>query len=188
MTGPAPQKRQLIFALVPVVVFAGLAVSFFFGLGGDPRELRSVLIGKPAPEFALPAIKGSNIPGLASADLKSGGVTVVNIWASWCGPCRYEHPLLMELSKRQDIRLVGINNKDEAANALKFLNTLGQPFAAIGADESGRVAIDWGGYGVPETFIIDGGGIIRFKWVGPLSPEALGGFLGEIEKAKQPPK
>lgn len=186
MTETAPQKRRLIFTLVPVVIFAGLAVSLFFGLGGDPRELRSVLIGKSAPEFTLPPIKGSNIPGLATSEFRSGGVTVVNIWASWCGPCRYEQPLLMELAKRTDIRLVGINNKDNAQNALRFLGDLGQPFAAIGADESGRTAIDWGGYGVPETFIIDGDGIIRFKWVGPLSPETLAGFLSEIEKAKQP--
>lgn len=186
MTETALQKRRLIFTLVPVVIFAGLAVSLFFGLGGDPRELRSVLIGKPAPEFTLPPIKGSNIPGLAASEFKSGGVTVVNIWASWCGPCRYEQPLLMELAKRTDIRLVGINNKDNAQNALRFLGDLGQPFAAIGADESGRTAIDWGGYGVPETFIIDGDGIIRFKWVGPLSPETLAGFLSEVEKAKQP--
>lgn len=186
MPEPAPQKRRFIFTLVPVVIFAGIAISLYFGLFGDPRQLPSVLIGKPAPEFALPAIKGSNIPGLATAEFKSGGVTVMNIWASWCVPCRYEQPLLMELSKRTDIRLVGINYKDDAQNALKFLTELGQPFAAIGADESGRTAIDWGGYGVPETFIIDGNGIIRFKWVGPLSPETLGGFLVEIEKAKKP--
>ena len=112
---------------------------------------------------------------------------MVNIWASWCGPCRLEHPILLELSKRTDIRLYGINNKDNADNARRFLGTLGQPYAAIGADTNGRTTIDWGSYGVPETFIVDGKGIIRFKWIGPLSPEIVAGvFASEIEKAKQP--
>lgn len=160
---------------------------FWKGLFGNPSELPSALIGKPVPDFILPAIADSNIPGLASAELKSGKVSVVNIWASWCGPCRLEHPILMELSKRNDIRLVGINNKDKAENARRFLGTLGQPYAAIGADTDGRATIDWGSYGVPETFIIDGKGIIRFKWIGPLSAEIMAKvFTSEIEKAKQP--
>ncbi len=186
---PDARKKRFGLALLPVLIFGGLAIVFWRGLASDPSSLPSVLIGKSAPDFSLPAIKGSNIAGLALADLKTGGVSVVNIWASWCGPCRLEHPFLMELAKRQDIRLVGINNKDEPQNAMRFLTTMGQPFAAIGADETGRTTINWGGYGVPETFIVDGQGIIRFKWVGPLTPEAVSGiFSQEIEKAKQPLK
>ena len=184
---PEPTKRRLGIALLPIVIFAGLVLVFWKGLSGDPSNLPSVLIGKPVPDFILPAIADSNIPGLTSADLKAGGVSVVNIWASWCGPCRLEHPILLELSKRTDIRLYGINNKDKAENARRFLGTLGQPYAAIGADSDGRTTIDWGSYGVPETFIVDGKGIIRFKWIGPLSPEVLAGvFASEIEKAKLP--
>jgi cytochrome c biogenesis protein CcmG/thiol:disulfide interchange protein DsbE len=184
---PEPARRRLGIALLPIVIFAGLVLVFWKGLSGDPSTLPSVLIGKPVPDFILPAIADSNIPGLTSTDLKAGGVSVVNIWASWCGPCRLEHPILLELSKRTDIRLYGVNNKDRADNARRFLGTLGQPYAAIGADTNGRTTIDWGSYGVPETFIIDGKGIIRFKWIGPLSPEILNGiFASEIEKAKQP--
>ena len=184
---PEPTQRRSGLTLLPILIFAGLALVFWKGLFGNPSELPSVLIGKPVPDFALLAIEGSNIPGLTSADLKAGEVSVVNIWASWCGPCRLEHSILMELSKRTDIRLYGINNKDNAENARRFLGTLGQPFAAIGADTDGRTTIDWGSYGVPETFIVDGKGIIRFKWIGPLSVEIMTKvFMGEIEKAKQP--
>jgi cytochrome c biogenesis protein CcmG, thiol:disulfide interchange protein DsbE len=178
-------RLRLVFALLPVVVFAGLALLFWRGLSGDPSTLPSALIGKRVPVFALPAIANSNIPGFTSAELSTGTVSVVNIWASWCGPCRLEHPVLMELSRRTDIRLYGINNKDKPENARRFLGTLGQPFAAIGADVNGRTTIDWGSYGVPETFIVDGKGIIRFKWIGPLSAEITAGiFADEIEKAK----
>ena len=184
---PEPARRGLGFALLPVVIFAGLALIFWKGLSGDPSNLPSALIGKPVPDFTLPAIENSNIPGLNSAELKSGKISVVNIWGSWCGPCRLEHPILVDLSTRTDIRLYGINNKDKAENARRFLGTLGQPYAAIGADTDGRTTIDWGSYGVPETFIVDGKGIIRFKWIGPLSPEIMAGvFASEIEKAKQP--
>ncbi len=182
-----PARRRLGLALLPIVVFAGLAILFWRGLSGNPSEIPSVLIGKSVPVFALPAVEDSGIPGFVSASLSTGQVSVVNIWASWCGPCRLEHPVLVELAKRQDIRLYGINNKDKAENARRFLGTLGQPFAAIGADTNGRTTIDWGSYGVPETFIVDGRGIIRFKWIGPLTPEALAGiFADEIEKARQP--
>jgi cytochrome c biogenesis protein CcmG, thiol:disulfide interchange protein DsbE len=183
------RKPRVGLALIPILVFAGLALIFYWGLYGDPKEIPSVLIGKPVPEFKLDPVAGLDSPGLSSAELKSGGVTVVNVWASWCGPCRQEHPLLLELSKRKDIRLVGIDNKDEAENARRFLGTLGNPFAAIGADATGRVTIDWGSYGVPETFVVDGQGIIRFKWIGPLSEGVIAGVLnGEIEKAKRPLK
>lgn len=176
-----------ILTLLPVVVFAGLALLLWRGLYGDPSTLPSTLINKPVPAFTLPAVTELNVPGLSDADLKTGKVTVVNIWASWCGPCRQEHPLLLQLSKRGDITLVGINNKDDAANAARFLGALGQPFAKIGADTNGRVTIDWGGYGVPETFIVDGKGVIRHKHVGPLSEEILATtFDAEIKKAALP--
>jgi cytochrome c biogenesis protein CcmG, thiol:disulfide interchange protein DsbE len=186
MTAEQPKPR-IGLALIPIVVFAGLALIFYWGLYGNPQDIPSVLIGKPVPEFTLDPVSGLESPGLKSAELKSGGVTIVNVWASWCGPCRQEHPLLLELSKRKDIRLVGINNKDQAENARRFLGTLGNPFAAIGADTTGRVTIDWGSYGVPETFVVDSEGIIRFKWIGPLSEGTVTGVLnGEIEKAKKP--
>lgn len=180
-------NRRALLALLPAAAFAGLAALFYKGLSGDPSSLPSVLINKPVPAFTLPPIEQLGVPGLADADLTSGQVTVVNIWASWCVPCRQEHPVLMELSKRGDIRLVGINNKDEPANARQFLGALGQPFAAVGADRDGRVTIDWGGYGVPETFVVDGKGVIRHKHIGPLSMDDIRGkFAAEIEKAKTP--
>jgi cytochrome c biogenesis protein CcmG/thiol:disulfide interchange protein DsbE len=177
----------LWIVLIPVVVFAALAALFWKGLSGEPSKIPSALIGKPVPEFSLAAVPGLTVPGFSTADLKAGKVTVVNVWASWCAPCRIEHPLLIELAKRTDIALVGINYKDAPENAARFLGTLGQPFAAVGMDANGRTAVDWGVYGVPETFVIDGQGIIRYKHIGPLSPESIAGPLAaEIEKAKTP--
>lgn len=188
-TNPKPQRGRVWIVLIPIVVFAGLAALFWKGLSGEPSKIPSALIGKPVPEFALAAVPGINVPGFATADLKSGKVTVVNVWASWCAPCRIEHPLLSELAKRSDITLYGMNYKDAPENAARFLGTLGQPFAAVGMDSDGRTAVDWGVYGVPETFVIDGQGIIRYKHIGPLSPEAIAGPLAaEIEKAKTPLK
>jgi cytochrome c biogenesis protein CcmG, thiol:disulfide interchange protein DsbE len=172
-------------SLIPVLLFAGLATVFFVGLSGEPGKLPSALIDKPVPTFSLPGIDQLGVPGLSDGDLKKGGVTVVNVWASWCGPCREEHPQLMELAQRADITLVGINNKDVPGNARRFLVALGQPFAAVGADVDGRVTIDWGGYGVPETFIVDGKGNIRHKHVGPLSAnDMVGEFAALIEASK----
>jgi cytochrome c biogenesis protein CcmG/thiol:disulfide interchange protein DsbE len=186
VSAPQAKSRGLVVAL-PVIAFAALAALFYVGLSGDPKEVPSALIGKPVPEFALPAIQESGVAGFDTSALKGGEVTVVNVWASWCVPCRDEHPLLTELSKRTDIKVYGINYKDDPENARRFLGTLGQPFAAIGADESGRVSVDWGVYGVPETYVVDGAGLIRHKWIGPLTPEALKGpFAAEIEKAKTP--
>jgi cytochrome c biogenesis protein CcmG/thiol:disulfide interchange protein DsbE len=182
----APQKRWRL-AAIPAVIFVALALVFWKGLGGNPSEIPSALIGKPVAAFSLPPLDGMDVPGFDAAALRQGRVTVVNVWASWCGPCRTEHPLLMELAKRPDIRLFGINYKDDGDNARKFLGSLGQPFAAIGVDESGRTAVDWGVYGVPETFIVDGAGVIRFKWIGPLTAEALSGKLAEeIARASAP--
>jgi cytochrome c biogenesis protein CcmG, thiol:disulfide interchange protein DsbE len=175
-------NRVRLVTLLPVLLFAGLALLFWRGLSGEPSRLPSTLIGQTVPAFELPAVAGLNVPGLSAADLKKGEVTIVNIWASWCGPCRDEHPLLLELSKQPGVKIVGINTKDQAANAARFLGALGNPFQAVGADGNGRVSIDWGGYGVPETFIIDGKGIIHHKHVGPLTPEVISGEFGEALK------
>jgi cytochrome c biogenesis protein CcmG/thiol:disulfide interchange protein DsbE len=179
--------RRLLPLALPVIFFAALAALLWRGLAGNPSEVPSALIGKPVPEMTLPAVEGMDVPAFDTESLKAGSVTVLNVWASWCGPCRDEHPLLQELAKRSDIRLTGINYKDEPENARRFLGTLGQPYAAIVSDTKGRAAVDWGIYGVPETFIIDGQGIIRYKWIGPLTPEGLRGTMAqEIEKAKTP--
>ena len=191
MTGmdEKPQRSRLWIAAIPVVAFGGLAALFWKGLSGKPNEIPSALIGQSVPEVTLPAVEGLGVPGFDTASLKQGGVTLVNVWASWCGPCRIEHPFLMELGKRTDIRLVGLNYKDEPENARRFLGTLGQPYAAAVADEGGRAAVDWGVYGVPETFVIDGQGIIRFKFIGPLSEQGIADVLNpEIEKARAPLK
>lgn len=180
-------RSRLWLVLIPVIVFAALAALFWKGLSGEPSKIPSALINKPVPAFTLAAVPGLGVPGLASSDLTGGKVTVVNVWASWCAPCRVEHPLLTELAKRNDITLAGINYKDEPENAVRFLRTLGQPFAAVGMDRDGRAAVDWGVYGVPETFVVDGEGRIRYKHIGPLTPESLTGRLAEeIEKAKAP--
>ena len=182
-----PKRTRIWVVLIPVLIFAGLALMFWRGLSGNPSEIPSALIGKPVPDFDLHAVDGLNVPGFADEDLKKGKVTVVNVWASWCAPCRIEHPLLQELAKRTDIQLFGMNYKDEPENAVRFLNTLGQPFAAVGMDRDGRTAVDWGVYGVPETFIVDGQGMIRHKHIGPLTPEAIAGEMAsEIEKSKTP--
>jgi cytochrome c biogenesis protein CcmG/thiol:disulfide interchange protein DsbE len=190
--GQSRAARRSWLTILPFLGFAILAFVFWRGLAGDPSSIPSALIGKPVPEFTVAPVPGLMhdslpVPGFAASDLKQGQVSVVNIWASWCAPCRQEHPLLMALGARSDIRLLGINQKDEPENAVRFLGTLGQPFVMIGADPNGRVSLDWGVYGVPETFIVDGNGIIRFKWIGPLSADAVSQTLiPEIEKAKRP--
>ncbi|MBC8037894.1 MAG: DsbE family thiol:disulfide interchange protein [Rhizobiales bacterium] len=187
MSEAPPLQRNLWPVLLPVIFFAALAALLWRGLSGNPSDIPSALIGKPVPDVSLPAIEGMDVPAFDTASLKAGSITVVNVWGSWCGPCRVEHPLLLELAKRSDIRLFGINYQDEPGNARRFLGTLGQPFAAIVVDRAGRAALDWGVYGVPETFIVDGAGLIRYKWIGPLTPEGLKGrFAQEIEKAKTP--
>ncbi|MCA3560374.1 MAG: DsbE family thiol:disulfide interchange protein [Aestuariivirga sp.] len=187
-TTDSPETRsRLWLVLLPVILFAALAALFWKGLSGTPNEIPSALINKPVPDFVLNPVDGMNLPGFAGEDLKKGKVTVVNVWASWCAPCRIEHPLLAELAKRPDIQLFGMNYKDEPQNAVEFLNTLGQPFAAIGMDRDGRTAIDFGVYGVPETFIVDGQGMIRYKHIGPLTAETIAQEMArEIEKARTP--
>ncbi|HEV2574347.1 MAG TPA: DsbE family thiol:disulfide interchange protein [Beijerinckiaceae bacterium] len=182
-------SRRLL-ALIPLVAFLGLALLFFFRLGaGDASRIPSALIGKPVPPFSLPAVDGTDRPGFSDADLRQGRVSIVNIFASWCVPCRDEHPVLSKLAGDQalnakGVRLIGLNYKDEPANAARFLKELGNPYALIGGDKPGRASIDWGVYGVPETFVVKGDGTIAFKFVGPLSETSLRMVLmPEIEKA-----
>jgi cytochrome c biogenesis protein CcmG/thiol:disulfide interchange protein DsbE len=173
-----PRPRRRPWAMIPVIVFGSLALAMYVALrSGDPSIVPSALVGKPVPDFALPPLEGlvrdgAPVPGLADEDLARGEVSVVNVWASWCAPCREEHPLLMRLSEAGE-NVVGINYKDETENGRRFLGRLGNPFSAVGVDEAGRSAIDWGVYGVPETFIVDGAGTIRCKHVGPFDEEAL---------------
>ena len=184
----APVRRSRLLFLLPVLVFGALALLFLVRLSsGDPSKVPSALIGHPAPAFSLPALDGLHadgqpVPGLSREDLK-GKVTVVNVWASWCVPCRQEHPLLLELAKDPTIRLVGINYKDNPENARRFLGTLGNPFAAVGVDQNGRAAIDWGVYGVPETFVVGPDATIRYKQIGPLTPEGLQEFRSHLGPA-----
>ena len=182
-----PRSRRWLVAL-PLIGFAVLAALFLLRLyGGDPSKIPSALIGRPAPQTALPALQGlvrdgAQVPGLDPADFK-GKVSVVNVWASWCVPCHDEAPLLMQLADDKRIRILGINYKDQPENARRFVGRYGNPFAAVGADANGRVSIDWGVYGVPETFLIGRDGRIAYKLVGPISPENLAATLKpEIEK------
>jgi cytochrome c biogenesis protein CcmG/thiol:disulfide interchange protein DsbE len=173
-TPAAPRARPRALLLLPVAVFGALALVFLIRLeeGGDPGSVPSVLIGHPAPDFALPPLDGTNVPGLQRADL-GGRVTVVNVFASWCVPCRDEHPLLVGLAKDPRVHIVGIDYKDTPDNARRFLGDLGNPYAAIGVDVRGRSTIDWGVYGVPETFLVGPDGIIREKIIGPLTAESI---------------
>ena len=178
----APRRRSFL-AFLPLVIFAGLVVVFLIGLRGDPQKLPSALIGKPAPQVALPPVEGVDRPGLTTAALQ-GQVTLVNVFASWCIPCHEEHPFLMELAKDSRFRLAGINQKDQPDNARLFLGRNGNPYALVGADMSGRASIEWGVYGVPETFVVGRDGVILFKHVGPITAESLRDRLRpEIEKA-----
>jgi cytochrome c biogenesis protein CcmG/thiol:disulfide interchange protein DsbE len=167
--------------VLPFALFAALMTVFAVQLlrGGSNNDIPSALIDKPAPQFALPPldgmkrVDGEQLPGLTTADLRTGKVHVVNVWASWCGPCRLEHPLLMELAADRRVELAGINYKDQPPNAVRFLGQLGNPFVRIGADEKGKSTIDWGVYGVPETFIVDARGIVVLKHVGPITAVSL---------------
>ena len=158
-------------AYLPLLLFLGLVVIFGIGLTLDPRKIPSALIGKPVPEFDLPPVKGREL-GLSSANLK-GEVSLVNVFASWCTACREEHPLFMELKNNNLLPIHGLNYKDKPGDADKWLNELGDPYTRTGADINGRVGIDWGVYGVPETFVIDRDGRIAYKHIGPLTQDVL---------------
>jgi cytochrome c biogenesis protein CcmG/thiol:disulfide interchange protein DsbE len=183
------KTRRNVLTLLPLLVFLALAALFFFRLGsGDPSHVPSALIGRQAPPTDLPPVAdltrdGKPVPGLTNAAF-AGNVTLVNVWASWCVPCHDEVSFLQALSKDKRVQLVGINYKDAPDNARRFLNRYGNPFAATGQDANGRTAIDWGVYGVPETFIVGRDGRIAYKLVGPISADNLARTLEpEIEKA-----
>ncbi len=181
---PTSRPRFRPVMLVPLVLFIGLAAIFMMRLESHtgPDIVPSVLIGKPAPDFSLPALAGAGVPGLSRSDL-NGQLTLVNIFASWCVPCREEHPVLERVAKDSRIRLVGIDYKDKPANALALLSDQGNPYAAIGVDEKGRTFIDWGAYGVPETYLVGADGIIIKKYIGPLTDKSVAqDLMPEIAK------
>lgn len=186
----APSRRRLAMFL-PVAVFAGLAFVLASGLGRNAGEIPSALIGKPVPLFSLPPVQGRTL-GLSSADLR-GEVSLVNVFASWCVACREEHPLFMRLKAGGTVPLHGLNYKDQPADAAKWLGTLGDPYTRTGADLNGRVAVDWGVYGVPETFVVGADGRIAYKHIGPVTEQSLGetilplvGRLRAQAKERQP--
>ncbi len=169
-------RRRLIF-LLPVLIFAGIAAWFWQGLAPDrdPTLVPSVMIGKPVPEFALPPL-GIGMPGLKSAELK-GHVTLINFFASWCVPCRAEHPLLVDLAQDKRLEIDGIAYKNKPDDTNAYLAELGNPYARVVLDQPGRTAIDFGVYGVPESYLIDRDGRIRFRQVGPLTEAVIEGQL-----------
>jgi cytochrome c biogenesis protein CcmG/thiol:disulfide interchange protein DsbE len=181
--------RRRLVVLIPLALFLALALLFIIRLGaGDPSRIPSALIGHPAPQTNLPPIAdltrdGKPVPGLDAAAFK-GVVTVLNVWASWCVPCHDEAPLLVTLAGDKRIRVVGINYKDQPDNARRFLGRYGNPFAQNGADSNGRASIEWGVYGVPETFIVGRDGRIAYKLIGPITPANLETVLKpQLEKA-----
>jgi cytochrome c biogenesis protein CcmG, thiol:disulfide interchange protein DsbE len=175
--------RALLIAL-PLVVLVGLVALFASTLNRDPSYVASVLIDKPVPPFDLPPIAGLNRNGLSSSSLE-GQAQVVNVFASWCIPCRAEHPLLLELKRQSGVPIVGINQRDAPEDALAFLEEYGIVYDAVGSDRDGRVSIDWGVYGVPETFVVNPAGIITYRHVGPITEESLvREVLPAIEAAK----
>jgi cytochrome c biogenesis protein CcmG/thiol:disulfide interchange protein DsbE len=193
MSESVSQKSEMrprrFLVLVPLILFAGLTALFLVRLtAGDPSLIPSALIGHPVPQTTLPPITGlkrdgDGVPGIDPASFK-GAVSVVNVWASWCVPCHDEAPLLMQLAQDQRLRVIGINYKDAADNARRFLGRYGNPFAAAGADQNGRAAIEWGVYGVPETFVIGRDARIAYKLVGPITPENFQSILlPQIDKA-----
>ena len=175
--------RYVLFGL-PLIALVALVAVFALSINRDPNLVRSVLIDKPAPAFTMPEVPELGVPGFDTAALK-GEVTVVTVLASWCIPCRDEHPLLVALKNVTGVRLFGINQSDAPENARAFLAELGNPYDAVGADRDRRVSIDWGVYGVPETFVVDAEGVITFKHVGPLTPKAIEAeLLPAIKKAR----
>jgi cytochrome c biogenesis protein CcmG/thiol:disulfide interchange protein DsbE len=188
-TSATPPPRRTFLMVLPLIAFMALAALFWFRLGsGDPSRIPSALIGRPAPQTTLPQLEGltnngAQVPGLDPATFK-GKVSLVNVWASWCVPCHDEAPLLTTLAKDTRVQLVGINYKDAPENARRFLGRYGNPFGVVGTDANGRASIEWGVYGVPETFIVGREGTIVYKLVGPITAENLGAVLmPEIEKA-----
>ncbi len=182
---PGATVRPSIGFVAPLIVFALLSVVFAIGLTLKPGEVPSVLIGKAVPEFALPPVSGRTL-GLSSADL-AGEVSLVNVWASWCTECRKEHPVLMGLARRGAVPIHGLNYKDKPDDAREWLDELGDPYTRTGADVNGRVAIDWGVYGVPETFVVDARGRIAHKHIGAMSERAVAEtILPLVQRLRRP--
>jgi cytochrome c biogenesis protein CcmG, thiol:disulfide interchange protein DsbE len=189
MNGAAMPKRRSWLVALPLLFFIALAGIFLARLySGDPSKIPSALIGRPAPQTPLPQLEGlardgAQVPGLDPQIFK-GKVSVVNVWASWCVPCHDEAPLLTELAKDKRLQIVGINYKDAPDNARRFLGRYGNPFGIVGVDSNGRASIEWGVYGVPETFVVGRDGTIAYKMVGPVTPENFQSVLkAEIDKA-----
>ena len=185
---PKLSAIRLLALASPLLIFGALAAVFFFQLtsGKDTSELPSALIGKPVPNFDLEALDGLRaggqpIAGLKSADLL-GKVSLVNIFASWCAPCRAEHPVLIDLAKDKRLNVVGINYKDQGENARRFLGTLGNPYSRVGVDPKGRTAIEWGFYGIPETLLVGPDGLVRHKVVGPIDAKKFKMLKAEMKK------
>ncbi|MGI9520032.1 MAG: DsbE family thiol:disulfide interchange protein [Hyphomicrobiaceae bacterium] len=182
------------WVMAPFVVFVAMAIMFGYALRtGDPSKLPSALVGRPAPTYGFPPLdgltrEGASVPGLPEGHLTKDQVTVVNFWASWCGPCRDEHPVLVRLKEQAKVRLVGVNYKDPAAGGLRFLARYGNPFDAVGVDVLGRGAIEWGVYGMPETFVVDARGRIVYKHVGPMSIDDLERLILPAIRAAQEAK
>jgi cytochrome c biogenesis protein CcmG/thiol:disulfide interchange protein DsbE len=163
-------RRRLLYIL-PAAGFAGLAMALAWGLGRDPTLVPSSLIGRPVPVFSLPAVQGRRL-GLASANLH-GEVSLVNVFASWCVACRAEHPLLMGLATSKAVPIHGLNYKDKPQDAAQWLDSNGDPYRRTGADRDGRVSVDWGVYGVPETYVVGADGRVAHKQVGPLTEKDI---------------
>ncbi len=184
-----PRRARRLLVTLPLIAFFGLAALFLLRLGaGDPSRIPSALIGRPVPAFALQAVPGIPGPGLADADLRAGHVTLVNVFASWCAECHDEHARLMGLAQDlkltgQGVALDGIAYKDNAEDARRYLGQKGNPYARLGNDAAGRIAIDFGVYGVPETFVIKGDGTIAYKLIGPVTESNVGTLMAEVEKA-----
>ena len=181
MADETGKKRGTLWvAVLPLVVFLGLAGLFYSLLtteGRDTSALPSALLDDPAPRLGLPQLEGFSVngvqlPGMDPA-MFDGKMSVVNVFASWCVPCRQEHPQIVKLAEDERFQMIGINHKDAQKNAIGFLEELGNPYDAVGVDRRGRASIEWGVYGVPETFLVDGNGIIFHKHVGPISEQAL---------------
>ena len=177
---------------MPVIIFAAIAGAFTYALKtADPSRLPSALIGKPAPDVAFKPLeeltgKGRAVRGFGAADLAKGKVTVVNFWASWCVPCATEVPLLAELKKTAGVEIFSVNYKDQGDAARRFLDEYGNPFSAIGVDPKGRLSIEWGVYGMPETFVVSGDGTIAYKHIGEITADNLNQkLLPAIEAAKK---
>lgn len=187
---PAPRPRGSGWIVAPVLIFGAVAGLFAFALrSGDPSRLPSAFIGKPAPSLQLATLEGLSdgkpIPAFDNAKLASGKVSIVNYWASWCAPCVQEHPLLLDLKDKAGIDVYGVNYKDSPDDAIRFLGRYGNPYTAVGTDTTGRNGIEWGVYGTPETFVINGRGQIVYKHIGPISEQSLATqLMPAIEKAK----